>query len=248
MLAVKMASSVLSSTKNINNRVFIFEVLDLELFDYNRCVSLQRSLSEDIFLGNRPSVLILAEHNPVITLGRQARKENILKTEDEIKSLGIEIVNINRGGDVTLHLPGQLVIYPIFDLRLLGRDINLFLRNMEKAAILLLKDYGICAENRPSPCTYLSGAKGRNIRSFTGVWAGNKKIASIGIAISHWVSTHGLSLNVNCDLDLFSLIRPCGEDIMMTSMEKLLAAQNLKIDKIKKQLADKFRRVYCFGG
>lgn len=220
---------VLISAENISNGGFVFDVLDLGLVDYGRCVSLQQSLSEDIFLSRKPSTLILCEHNPVITLGRQGSKNNILRPLDEIESRGISIASVNRGGDVTLHLPGQLVAYPVFDLRLLGRDISRFLRNLENAAVSLLKDYGIEAKNR---------------QGLTGVWVGGKKIASIGIAISHWVSTHGLALNVACDLDLFSLIKPCGQDIIMTSMAEWAAPGTLKMDGMKKRLVDKFLEVF----
>ena len=165
----------------------------------------------------------------MITLGRSAKKENVLKPDEQLKSLGIEVVHTNRGGDVTLHLPGQLVVYPIFDLRYLGRDIGLFLRNMEKAVISMLKDYRIKA-------VALEGS--------TGVWVDQKKIASIGIAVRNWVAYHGVSLNISCNLDLFSLIRPCGQDIIMTSMARFLSPDVLSISEIKRRLTDKFKQVF----
>lgn len=212
---------------------FNFETLDLGLVDYDETLSFQKSLAKDVAAGIRQSTLILCEHNPVITLGRQARKENILRSEAELTAAGIKIVNTNRGGGATLHLPGQLIVYPVFDLRRSGRDIHMFLRNLEAALILLLEDYGIRA------CRH---------EGLTGVWVSARKIASIGIAISHWVTTHGLSLNVNCALDFFSLIKPCGLDIMMTSMAELKELNSLKMEEIREKLIEKFQQVFSFGG
>lgn len=209
-----------------------FSTLDLGLVDYETSLSIQRELARDISFGKRASTLLLCEHNPVITLGRLADKNNILGPADEFKARGIAIKNTTRGGDVTLHLPGQLVAYPVFDLRLLGRDLHCFLRGLERAAVLLLRGYGIGAETK-------SG--------FTGVWSGNKKIASIGIAVSRWIAYHGMSINVDCDLDLFSLIRPCGQDIMMTSILNENAADVPDMEIVKKRVADKFCEVFCLG-
>ena len=208
---------------------FDFEVLDLGLVDYQKGLSLQRDLLKEIASGKRKSVLIFCEHNPVITLGRSAKKENVLKPDEQLKSLGVEVVHTNRGGDVTLHLPGQLVVYPIFDLRCLGRDIGLFLRNMERAVIAMLKAYRI---------------KAVDLEGSTGVWVDQKKIASIGIAVRNWVSYHGLSLNVSCNLDLFSLIRSCGQDIMMTSMARFLSPGDFSINEVKSRLRDKFKQIF----
>ena len=169
----------------------------------------------------------------MITLGRQAKKENIIKSQAELMAKGIKIANTNRGGDVTLHLPGQLIIYPIFDLRRLGRDIRLFLRNLEEAVILLLEDYGIGARRQDG---------------LTGVWVGARKIASIGIAINNWVTSHGLSLNVDCPLDFFSLIKPCGQDIMMTSMAQLKELNSLKMEEVRERVIEKFKLLFSFGG
>lgn len=203
------------------------------MVDYNETLSFQKSLAKDVAAGIRQSTLILCEHNPVITLGRQAKKENILTCEAELTAAGIKIVNTNRGGDVTLHLPGQLIVYPVFDLRRSGRDIRIFLRNLEEAVILLLKDYGIC---------------GHRQEGLTGVWVEQRKIASIGIAISHWVTTHGLSLNVSCALNLFSLIKPCGLDIMMTSIAELKELNSLKMEEVKEKMISKFRHLFSDGG
>ncbi len=135
-----------------------------------------------------------------------------------------------------MHLPGQLVIYPVFDLRVFGRDIGSFLRALEEAVMLLLADYGIAAKRKPG---------------LSGVWVAprEKKIASIGIAVSRWITTHGLSLNVNCGLDLFSLIRPCGKDIIMTSVQEEVSKKTaISMDEIKKEAVEKFRLVFNSRG
>lgn len=214
-----------------HSSAFTFRVLDLGLIDYEASLSLQQELLRDISRGTRQSALILCEHKPVITLGRLADKRNILRPDEELKTLGIAIKNVTRGGDVSLHMPGQLIAYPVFDLRLLDRDIHSFLRKLERAVILLLQGFGIEAQAR-------SG--------LTGVWVNNKKIASIGIAVSRWITYHGLSLNVDCNLDLFSLIRPCGQDIMMTSMAR--EKGRLDSNEIKSCIADKFCEVFLQGG
>ena len=208
-------------------------MLDLGLIAYQDGFSLQQDLVNEITSGKRKGVLIFCEHSPVITLGRSAKKENVLKPGEQLKSLGIEVVAANRGGDVTLHLPGQLVVYPVFNLRYLGRDIGLFLRNIEKAVISVLKDYRI---------------KAAALEGSTGVWVEQKKIASIGIAVKNWVAYHGVSLNINCNLDLFSLIRPCGQDIIMTSMARFLNPDDLNISEIKGRLRDEFKQVFARGG
>lgn len=211
---------------------FEFDILDLGLIEYQRCYAWQQELVESVSLGRKKSALLLCEHPPVITLGRRAKKENILKPLNELTSQGIAIAYVTRGGDVTLHLPGQLVVYPVFDLRFLGRDITAFLRNLEKAIIFFLHDYGIAAKRK---------------EGLTGAWVDEKKIASIGIAIRHWVTYHGLSVNIDCDLNLFSLLRSCGQDIMMASI-KDFTGEDIDREKVKEGIVAKFRQVFCGGG
>ncbi len=139
--------------------------------------------------------MILCEHPTVITLGRSADKNNILVDIDYLFENGIKIINADRGGDVTIHIPGQLVAYFIFDIKLLGRDIHRFLRKLEDVILLFLAKYDIPGERK---------------KNLTGVWIDDKKIGAIGIGIRKWISFHGLSVNINPDMNLFSLIRPCG--------------------------------------
>ena len=232
-----------------------FSVLDLGLIDYQECLLLQKDLSGRVFEGKSQSSLILCRHNPVITLGRRAKRENILSPE-KLASLGIGVIDTNRGGDVTLHLPGQLVIYPVFDLRVFGRDIGCFLRALEEAVILLLADYGIAAKRESGLGAKESIGRTENRQKviikgdfLAGVWVRERKIASIGIAVSRWITTHGLSLNVTGGLDLFSLIRPCGRDIMMTSIEKEVQVKTaVLMDEIKNRAVEKFGLFFRRGG
>ena len=153
-------------------------------------------------------VLILVEHNPVITIGRTGNKKDIFVTDDFFKKNNIEIIEVERGGKVTYHGPGQLVVYPIFDLKKIGKDIHKIIRRYEEVIIDFLKSYDI---------------KGNRKKDFTGVWVDGKKIASIGIAASSWITYHGISININNDIKNFSVINPCGLSYEnMTSLSKIL--------------------------
>lgn len=206
-----------------------FEVFDSGLIDFTKSLQLQRSIFQQIKLGAIESALMTCRHNPVITLGRQARLDNILISDAELKLKNIQTCRIERGGDVTYHGPGQLIAYPIFNLGCYKKDINLFLRKLEEILINTL---------------FLFGVKAVRIKGLTGVWVGNKKIASVGIAIKNWITFHGLSLNIKeDDLDNYNLIRPCGMDIKMTSLETVLG-KNIEIDIVKVNLISKFRDVF----
>lgn len=183
-------------------------VLDLGLISYEKAYYLQKKLHEFRREGRIDDVLILLEHEPVVTMGRGGKRDNILVSDELLQSKGIRVFEIDRGGDVTLHCPGQLVGYPILDLRIHGKNIHKYLRNLEEVIIRSLKVYGI---------------DGQRIENHTGVWVGGRKIASIGIGIKGWVTFHGFSLNINSDLSYFSLIRPCGfESRTVTSMNEIL--------------------------
>ncbi|MBU3958478.1 MAG: lipoyl(octanoyl) transferase LipB [Candidatus Omnitrophica bacterium] len=206
-----------------------FKVFDLGLVQYQKALQLQKELLSSVKTGLLKSALILCRHYPVITLGRIADKKNILVAESELKARGIQLYDSERGGDVTYHGPGQLTVYPVFNLQYFQKDIHLFLRQLEEVAIGLLSDFGIKADR-------LSG--------LTGVWVGKQKIASIGIAIKNWITFHGSSINIKKnDLDNFSLIRPCGMDIEMTSLETVLG-RDIEIDHLKESLVHKLRAVF----
>ncbi len=184
------------------------KLFDLGLIDFKSALEFQKKVWLEVKSGLFDSAMILCQHYPVITLGRSARKENIRALDSQIKDKGIAIYEAERGGDVTYHGPGQLVVYPIVNLACFKKDIHLFLRNLEDLAIRLLNNFGLEGEKR---------------KGFTGVWINDKKIVSVGVAVKNWITYHGLAINIKRnDLDNFSLIRPCGLDISMTSLESLL--------------------------
>jgi len=188
-----------------------FQIFDLGLIDFRPALEFQKQLFERVKNGKMNHGLILCRHNPVVTLGRNAPRKNILVSEEELRKRKIDLFEIERGGDVTYHGPGQLTVYPVFNLNKIKRDIHLFLRNLEKRISATLGILEIPAVTR---------------ENLTGVWVNDKKIASIGIAVRSWVTFHGFTLNVKSDdLKNFSLIRPCGMDIMMTSVEDELGRE-----------------------
>ncbi len=162
---------------------------------YRPLWDLQKRLWRARYEGRISDTLLLLEHEPVVTLGRNARRENLLLSESEYAKRGVELVDVNRGGDVTYHGPGQLVGYWIFDLRQWKMDVHAYLRSIEEVLIRTLGAYGI---------------EGRRDEKATGVWVEKAKVAAIGLHLSHWVSTHGFALNVDADLAPFGWIIPCG--------------------------------------
>ncbi|HDZ77383.1 MAG TPA: lipoyl(octanoyl) transferase LipB [Candidatus Omnitrophica bacterium] len=193
--------------RTISNGV---KLLDLGLIDYLDALNKQKELLCRIKSGNDTDTLILCEHNHVFTLGRRAKEENILCGIEGARKIGVDVIPVDRGGDVTYHGKGQLVAYMIFDLRKDKKDLSLFLRRLERVVLGVLNDYGI---------------RGSLIEGRRGVWVNKKKIASIGIGVSGWVTYHGLSFNINTDLKFFSMINPCGyRDVEMVSLSEILNA------------------------
>ncbi len=155
-----------------------------------------------------PDTLLLLEHDPVFTLGRNARQEHVLFPEETLRAQGYEVFEAGRGGDVTFHGPGQLVAYPILDLSPDRKDVHRYVRDLEEVMMRLCADYAVAA----------SRVEGR-----TGCWVGDDKIGAIGVRISRWVTSHGLAFNVATDLQAFGLIVPCGiSGKGVTSLRKLL--------------------------
>lgn len=180
--------------------------------DYASAWQLQRELVQQRREGTIPDTLLLLEHcPPVITLGRAAHREHLLVSSHLLQEMGIQLVETDRGGDITYHGPGQLVGYPILDLREHGRDVHLYLRRLEEALIDALRHFGVVAHRK---------------EGFTGVWVGEQKIAAIGVKVSHWVTMHGFALNICPDLSHFNLIVPCGiRDKGVTSLQRLLGRE-----------------------
>ena len=199
-------------------------VKHLGLIDYHKAWAYQNKLFQsiiDIKVENRkadkpkntPNYLLFCEHPPTFTLGRNGKEEHLLLSSEQMKEYNVSFVQSNRGGDITYHGPGQIVVYPILDLDNFSSDVHIYLRTLEQAVINTLAHYNLVA--------------GR-IEKLTGVWLSSpdRKICAMGIRLSRWVSMHGLALNVNADLNYFKQIVPCGiDDKAVTSMQKELNRQ-----------------------
>jgi len=186
------------------------QVYQLGRVPYLEAWALQRQWAGRRRAGEIPDRLLLLEHPAIITLGRNACREHLLSTPAVLAADGIELVETNRGGDVTFHGPGQLVGYPILDLSAIRKDVVWYVRTLEEAIIRTLSELDLEPGRRAG---------------MTGVWVGDRKIAAIGIHISRWITTHGLALNVDTDLRLFRHIVPCGiASYPVTSLQELLDA------------------------
>lgn len=177
------------------------------LTDYGEALALQRQLVQARSGGElTDDLLILLEHPRVITLGRGARVSNLRASTEVLAGLGVQVHEVERGGDVTYHGPGQLVGYPIVDLGRHKKDLHWYLRQLEEVLIRALRTFGIA---------------GGRVPGYTGVWVDDRKIASIGVHVSRWITSHGVALNVTTDLADFDLIIPCGiEAVKMTSVQR----------------------------
>ena len=196
--------------------------------DYAEAMALQDECARLVKAGGEERLLLL-EHPPVITLGRNARGEDVLFGAAALRERGVSIAHTNRGGQVTYHGPGQLVGYPILDLSPDRRDVARYLRDLEEVLIRTLARYALSASR---------------IAGLTGVWAGDRKIASIGVHLSRWVTTHGFALNVGTDLEPFSWIVPCGLSARaITSMERLIG-RGVSIEEVGAALIDEFAVVF----
>src|SRR3984893_1240281 len=182
------------------------EVRDLGRMGYAEALAIQKDLAEQRKRGEIPDQLLIVEHPHVIRLGRNGHMDNLLAGSDVLERSGISFHHTDRGGDITYHGPGQIVGYPIFDLREWKRDVMAYVRAVEQTIIDALGGFGIDGE-RVSGCT--------------GVWVNGKKVAAIGVHISRWVTSHGFALNHTTDLSYFQYIVPCGLSKPVTSMRQL---------------------------
>lgn len=183
-------------------------VLDVGTVDFAEASLLQSGLVELRIAGEIPDVLVFLEHPAVITVGAFGGEQNIVVPRSVLESKGIPVVQADRGGDVTYHGPGQLVGYPILDLRNRGRDVHRYVHDLEEVIVRTLNDYSIGAHRDPD---------------YPGIWVGQEKVCAVGIRVVHWVTKHGFALNINNDLTPFSYITPCGiAGRGVTSMSRLL--------------------------
>jgi lipoate-protein ligase B len=199
-----------------------YNILDLGKSDYNDAWELQKKLQSQRISGQIDDQLLLVEHFPVYTLGKNTPREHLLTKESD----NISIIQTDRGGDITFHGPGQLVGYPILDLNQYKRSITWYMRELEQLIIDVLKEYDISAERK---------------KGLTGTWVKDKKIAALGVRISKWVTMHGFSLNINPDLKYYKGIIPCGiTDYGVTSMSDLLGNDVPDMSEIKETLVQHF--------
>ena len=180
--------------------------LPLERSDYGETLTLQRTLHAKRCVNEISDLVISVEHNPVFTIGRLGSRDNVLVSVDVLQEQGIEVFEVERGGDITYHGPGQLVVYPILDLRDYGKDIHRFVWSLEEAIIRTLKELDIDSDRRDG---------------FPGVWVGERKIASVGVYVKNWVTCHGLAFNIEVNQDHFRMIRPCGLSVETVSVNDL---------------------------
>ena len=194
---------------------------------YTEALELQRHIARDRISGAMPQdVLLLVEHPPVVTLGRASKEKHLIASPAFLAEKGVEVFEVERGGDVTFHGPGQLVGYPIIDLKRHRLDLHWYLRKIEEALINALGDLGIPAERNPN---------------YTGVWTRGRKIASIGVHARDWVTWHGFALNVTTDLSYFNLIVPCGiAGVTMTSIAKELGIEEMSAQDVRDRVSAKF--------
>lgn len=211
----------------------VINVLYLGRVDYSTALDLQQTLVHLVKESRVGHTLLLLEHPPVITLGRNASAQNVVASRDFLASKGIELIETDRGGDVTFHGPGQLVGYPIFDLRGFTPKLGAvdFVRKVEEVLMRTCGDLGVVTQRVPG---------------LTGVWTEEQaKIAAIGIHISRGVTSHGFALNVNTNLDYFKLIVPCGiSDKPVTSLERELAGKAPALEQVAEMVSNNFGRVF----
>jgi len=204
---------------------------DLGRIPYREALDLQRRAVAARAAGATSDAIYFAEHEPVLTVGRAGHPENLVASEASLRARGVEVVPIERGGDITYHGPGQILAYPILALAELpaGRDLHRYLRDLEEVLIGMLASYGIAADRRPP---------------YTGVWVGDRKVAAIGVAVRRWITFHGFALNVDPDLGHFAWIHPCGiRDLGVTSMRELLGQAPPRAE-VLARLREGFARIW----
>lgn len=218
------------------------EVKDLGLIDYKDSWKFQKELLEKRKAADISDQLLICEHPPVITYGKSSKKINLLINEQELSKKGIKLFEVERGGDITFHEPGQLVAYPILNLNNHKRDVHWYMRQLEEVVIKTLSNFDL---------------KSERVENKTGVWIeisiqnqpkSYGKIASLGVKLSRWCTMHGIALNVTNSLSGFNLMNPCGlDDVKMVSMESLKSIKKLKsfsFDIVRNNFVDNFLNIF----
>ena len=207
-------------------------ILDLGVIDYSDALKIQHDLVNKRISCKIPDSVLIAEHPNVFTIGRSGSRKNILVDEKFLTARGVRVLDVDRGGDITFHSPGQLVVYPIIDLKGRVRDLHNYLRELEETIISFLKKYFV---------------KGSRLKEATGVWVDNEKIAFIGVAAKDWITYHGLSININNDTRFFSMINPCGiKGLEVTSLAEI-TRQAIPMYEAKNIFLGEFNRIFGSG-
>ena len=208
-----------------------FDYIDLETIEYDKAWDLQRDVFKLRTINELNDILFLLEHPHTYTLGKTADRKNLISNETFLQKHKIKVYDIDRGGDITYHGPGQIVGYPIIKLSDWKEDTHLYLRNLEQVIIDVCAEYGLQTER---------------IEGLTGVWIEDRKIAAIGIKVSRWITMHGFAFNINTNLNLFNGIIPCGiTDKKVTSLQKELGKQ-IDIKEVKQKLIEKFKKAFDY--
>jgi lipoyl(octanoyl) transferase len=207
------------------------QIVDLQRMRYADALKVQQCLVEQRKRGKGHDTLLFVEHPHVVTMGRNGNHHHLLASEKVLSRTGIEFFDTDRGGDVTYHGPGQLVGYPILDLREWRRDVHALFHGVEQALIDALRTFGIVAGRIPQ-------------RGYEGVWVGDAKIAAIGIHISRWITSHGFALNVDTDLSYFKYIVPCGLSKPVCSLQSL--GVQVSREQVMGAVAESFANVFDF--
>lgn len=204
-------------------------VLEPGIVPYQEAFDFQLALIEQIYKKDLKGIILLLQHPPVITTGSNNSIKNLLTSESSLKNLGIELNSSNRGGDITLHGPGQIICYPVFNLKFFGKDLNLFVYNLEQVIINTIIPFDL---------------SGRRVKKHRGIFIEDKKLASVGLKVRKWISMHGFSLNVNIDLSYFEHIVACGlKDYPQTSLSSLLK-RDITVNDVKEHILKSFETVF----
>lgn len=202
------------------------DIKDLGVIDYNEALELQMELLRKRQLGEIDNTVLIVEHPEVITFGAREDKNKLVVSDSD----DVEVVSIGRGGGATAHNPGQLVFYPIINIRSVNLSVNEYVRTLEAIGIDLLKEYNIVSDRR---------------KGFPGLWIDRVKIASIGVQLKKWVSYHGMAINFNNDLSIFNKIVPCGLDgVKMTSVKEQLG-NDVDFEQVKRTLIGILKQYFC---
>ena len=197
------------------------------LTSYETGIEIQSRAKDLVMSGHADCILILLQHSPVFSVGKAGGAENILMSESFLKEMGIEVHKSDRGGNVTYHGPGQIVGYPIMNLKKFKPDVHWYFDKLEQVLIDTLKDNGLVGERKVK---------------YPGAWVGDKKIAAIGVHISKWITTHGFSINISVNKEHFKYINPCGIlEFGITSLDEIC---NIEFDQVELQLKDNFARIF----